>query len=108
MKVLFFAVLEKGAASDALLKDLSVKGYNGTLIQTESLKHILKGQEGAAFISLSELAENTPDMNNSMFFIIDESKVDDIKKEFRSHTADFTKAHGAMFVIPIIDFEGSF
>jgi hypothetical protein len=108
MKVLFFAVLEKGAASDSLLKALSVKGYNGTLIQTESLKHVLKSHDGAAFISLSELADNTPDMNNSMFFIIDETKVPEIKQEFRDFTADFTKAHGAMFIIPIEDFEGSF
>jgi len=108
MKVLFFAVLERGAASSALLKDLSVRGYNATLIQTESLKHVLKGQEGSAFISLSELADNTPDTNNSMFFIIDETKVPEIKKAFREYTADFTKAHGAMFIIPIADFEGSF
>lgn len=108
MKVLFFAVLERGEASDLLLKDLSIKGYNGTLIQTESLKHTLKGHEGSAFISLSELAENTPDTNNSMFFIIDEAKIPEIKNEFRDYTADFTKAHGAMFIIPIADFEGSF
>lgn len=108
MKVLFFAVLERGTASDLLLRDLSVKGYNGTLIQTESLKHILKGKDGSAFISLSELAENTPDTNISMFFIIDDSKIPEIKKEFREFTGDFEKAHGAMFVIPIADFEGSF
>ena len=108
MKVLFFAVLERGTASDLLLKDLSVKGYNGTLIKTESLKHVLKGQEGSAFISLSELAENTPDTNYSMFFIIDDSRIPEIKKEFRDFTADFGKVHGAMFVIPIADFEGSF
>jgi hypothetical protein len=108
MKVLFFAVLEKGAASDELLKDLQIKGYNGTLIRTESLKHVLQDQNGGAYVSLSELAETTADTNNSMFFIIDEKRVDDIENDFRKFTANFTKCHGCMFTIPVENFVGSF
>ena len=39
MKVLLFAVLERGRLTDALYSAIIADGYNGTMIKTQSLKH---------------------------------------------------------------------
>jgi hypothetical protein len=71
MKVLLFAVLERGRSTDALYSAIIADGYNGTLIKTQSLKHILQNEdlEKAAALSLSDIAEDThePGQNSTMF-----------------------------------------
>lgn len=112
MKVLLFAVLERGQATDQLYSAIINDGYNGTMIKTQSLKHILKGTdlEKAAAISLSEIAEETHEagQNSTMFVIVDEEKLPRLQKDIREYTEHFAKIHGAMFVVPIDSFEGSF
>jgi hypothetical protein len=112
MKVLLFAVLERGRLTDALYSAIIADGYNGTMIKTQSLKHVLQNEnfEKAAALSLSEIAENThePGQNSTMFIIVDETKLPRLQEDIRKHTDNFKKIHGAMFVVPLSSFEGSF
>lgn len=113
MKVILFAVLERGQATDALYSAIIADGYNGTIIKTRSLKHVLAGKDfgtAPAVLSLSEIAEDTHEagQNSTMFVIVEKEKLPKLQGEIRKHTEDFNKIHGAMFVLPIEDFEGSF
>jgi|LAHS01.1.fsa_nt_gb hypothetical protein len=112
MKVLLFAVLDRGPATDALYSAIIADGYNGTIIKTQSLKHILAKNdlESPAVLSLSQIAEDTHEagQNSTMFVIVDENKLPKLQKDIRQYTENFTKIHGAMFVVPIESFEGSF
>ncbi|MCH3909841.1 MAG: hypothetical protein LKF75_04595 [Bacilli bacterium] len=111
MKILLFAVLDRGEATDALYAAIINDGYNGTIIKTQSLKHILSNSsDKAAVLSLSQIAENTHEsgQNSTMFVIVDEDKLPKLQNDIRTHTDNFTKIHGAMFTVPIASFEGSF
>jgi hypothetical protein len=112
MKMMLFAVLERGRDTDALYSTLIADGYNGTLIKTQSLKHVLQNEDlsKAAALSLSEIAEDThePGQNSTMFLIVDQEKLPRLQEDIRRLSGNFKKIHGAMFVVPIQGFEGSF
>ena len=109
---MLFAVLERGRETDALYATLIADGYNGTLIKTQSLKHVLQNEDlaKAAALSLSDIAENThePGQNSTMFVIVEQEKLPRLQDDIRRLSGNFQKIHGAMFVVPIQDFEGSF
>lgn len=107
MKVMLYVVLEKGAATRSLINQIIKDGYNGTLIRTKGLKHMGEGNEGA-YLSLSQIAENTEEASTTIFFILEEEKLNHIKEDIRKYTEGFTKIHGGMFEAPISSFEGSF
>lgn len=104
---MLYVVLEKGAATRSLINQIIRDGYNGTLIRTKGLKHMSEGQEGA-YLSLSQIAENTDEANTTIFFILEEDKLKQLQDDIRKYTVGFTKIHGGMFVSPITSFEGSF
>ncbi len=110
MKKILFAVLERGQETDALYSSIIDSGYNGTLIKTQSLKHVLNNDSFKAVLSLSQIAEDTHEagQNATIFVIVDEEKLPTLRAMIREHTSNFDKIHGAMFVLPIEDFEGSF
>ena len=110
MKKILFSVLERGNATDELYSDIIDSGYNGTLIKTQSLKHVLHNDSFKAVLSLSQIAEDTHEagQNATIFVIVEEEKLEALKEMIRSHTDTFSTIHGAMFVLPIDEFEGSF
>ncbi len=107
MKVMLFLVLEKGERTRQLLNQIVKDGYNGTLIRTKGLRHLGGGDE-SAYLSLSQIAENTDDASTTVFFVVEEKNLAPLQKDIRSATDDFKALHGGMFVFPIHDFEGSF
>jgi hypothetical protein len=110
MKVLLFAVLENGDQTEKLLTVLSRDGYNGTVIPTSSLKHVLMGrhEEEPAFLSLSALADNTFEGNTTLYIVVDQEKLEKLQNDIRKYTDRFKKVKGGMFVVPVETFEGSF
>ena len=112
MKVMLFAVLDRGPITDELYNAIIMDGYNGTIIKTQSLKHLLHNEDftNPAVLSLSQIAEHThaSGQNTAMFVIVEEEKLDKLQEDIRHYTENFTKVHGAMFVIPVESFEGSF
>jgi predicted GTPase len=108
MKVMLFAVLEKGQATRQLINQIIKDGYNGTLIRTKGLKHMGTADDHTAYISLSQIAENTDEANTTLFFILEEDKVKTLREDIARYTDNFKKIHGAMFELPVTKFEGSF
>jgi uncharacterized protein YaaQ len=110
MKVILFAVLENGNASASLLQALEEKGFNGTLLPATSIKHVttLNDSNSGAFLRLSDIAEDAEKGNSTLFVLVDEEKLEALKKIIRDYTDSFSKIHGVMFVLPVEYFEGSF
>ena len=109
MKVMLYVVLDHVAETEQLLRTLSKKGYNGTVIPTTGLHHVLpKFSDGSTAISLATMVDDLPEGNITLFMIIDDDKVDALKDEIRKATHDFTYVAGGMFVLPLISWEGSF
>ena len=109
MKVMLYVVLDHVAETEQLLRDLSKKGYNGTVIPTTGLHHVLpKFSDGSGAISLAMMVDDLPEGNITLFMIMDEETVEAVKKDIREATHDFTYVKGGMFVLPLLSWEGSF
>ncbi len=111
MKVLLYSVLDKGPRTDALHRAILDRGYNATILETAGLRHIIEGLDGPhAALSLSDIAETPSEYAGSttMFIILDEGRLGELKDLIREHTANFQAIHGAMYTIPIANYEGSF
>ncbi len=109
MKVLLFVILDHNPITEDLLRKLSKEGYNGTVLPCSGMHHVLpKFHGGGAAVSLSEIDDDLPSGNFTLFIIIEEEQADGLKKEIREATENFTKAKGGMFVLPLSSVEGSF
>ncbi len=110
MKVLLFAILDHQEETEKLLHQLSKDGYNGTVIPTSGLHHVLPSfsdnQTGA--ISLSCMVDDLPSGNITLFIVIDENKVEALKEKIRKATSSFKQIKGGMFVLPLTSVEGTF
>jgi hypothetical protein len=109
MKVMLYTLLDNGAGTENLLRDLATKGFNGTVIPASSVHHAFSGAgKAAAVFSLSDYAEGANGPSIMAIFILDKSKLSELQGIIRSETEGFKKIHGAMFVVAIEDLEGSF
>ena len=76
MKVLLFAILDHQEETEKLLHQLSSEGYNGTVIPTSGLHHVLPSfndsQTGA--ISLSCMVDDLPSGNITLLIGMEEEK----------------------------------
>lgn len=110
MKYLLFVVLENNLKTVELIHELSQKGYNGTVMASSSLKHMLEGEQEDTlhFVSLSHLHPENLSQNTTVYFILDENKVEEVKQLVREKTNQFKNTKGGMFTTPLESFEGSF
>lgn len=109
MKHLIFTILENGPKCEEVLMSLSKAGYNGTVIASTSLKHTLANEgEIPMFFNLALIESNKFENNTTLYIVAEENEVDDVKKIIKSHTENFEKCKGGMFVVPLESFEGSF
>ena len=109
MKHLLFAILESGHIGEEILHNLSKEGYNGTVIPSTSLKHTLE-HEGdiPMFFNLALFESNKFENNITLYLILDEEQIEDVKNIINKHTNHFKNCHGGMFVVPLESYEGSF
>ena len=109
MKVMLYVVLDHLPKTEQLLRNLSEKGYNGTVIPTAGLRHVLpKFEDQKMAVSLANLVDDIPQGNITLFIVIDEDKVETLKDEIREATGNFNEIKGGMFVLPLTSWEGSF
>ncbi len=110
MKYLLFTTLENTKETYDLIHHLSKLGYNGTVLSSTSLKHILQDEDEdvPSFISLAHFHENKFVQNTTIYFILEEAELEEVKSEIRKATKDFTSTKGGMFSTKIDSFEGSF
>jgi len=106
MKAMLFAVLEDVHATEEMLKGLAKEGFNGTVAGASSVHRAFAG--GGASLSLSDFAEGVKEPNLTVFFIVDEERLPLLQRRIREATGAFKEIHGAMMVIPLASYEGSF
>ena len=110
MKHLLFMTLENTKETHDLIHNLSKIGYNGTVLSSTSLKHILQdeNEDVPSFFSLAHIHENKFVQNTTIYFILEDEEVEEIKAEIRKATNNFTTTKGGMFTAPLESYEGSF
>jgi len=110
MKQLLFAILQNTEAANRLFRELHARGYNGTTAATSSISRtLLEDPDFEPIIgNLRQVISSGFEKNVSLFIIIDEIHVEEVKTLIRQATAGFTKTRGGMAVIPLLSFEGSF
>ena len=110
MKHLLFVVLENKPATQDLIHELSKKGVNGTILSSTSVHNYMLDEEEdvPSFFSLAHISENKFVHNTTLYFILEDDKIEEVQKTVREITKNFTKVKGGMFKTPIESFEGSF
>ena len=110
MKYLLFVVLENTNQTSNLIKELSLRGINGTVMASTSLKHVFEDEheDTLQFVSLSHIDQHKLTQNTTIYFILDEKNIEEVKQIIREKTGNFTNTKGGMFVTPLESFEGSF
>ena len=108
MKKVLYVVLKNVPKAYETLEELKEKGFNGTIIGSNSLRHTMEFlPEEHHFLNLRQL-ENT-DVSESLLcmFVWEEDVIETIKEEVRKHTNNFKDVTGFMFSKTVEDFEGS-
>lgn len=111
MKHLLFVVLENKKETNDLIFKLSKSGFNGTVLSSTSLKHVIEDEEEEdtlSFISLAHLNEQKFVHNTTIYFILEDEKLKEVQNHIRELTENFSKVKGGMFATPIESYEGSF
>ena len=110
MKHLLFTTLENTKETHDLIHHLSLLGYNGTVLSSTSLKHILQdeNEDVPSFISLAHFHENKFVQNTTIYFILDDNELEEVENEIRNATHGFTTTKGGMFKTALESYEGSF
>ena len=92
-----------------LLHEIRKRGYNGTIINTVSLKHELEGTEEdeVHILTLHAIEKRHVTESLTCRFIIDEEDVEELKQIVRDLTKDFTLVHGGMYSRKLPDYEGT-
>ena len=110
MKYMLWTVFEDSKATQDLLRSLLQGGYNGTMMGASSVNHTYSQNQKAKqpMFSLSDYAEGVKEPNLAVTFVVDEEKLEDLKTLIHEGTEGFKKIHGAMMVLPIAYYEGSF
>lgn len=109
MKKLLYLILENSHRSLEVLDHLRLEGYNGTLMETASLRHAFdeEFQHDRHFFNLAQWEETQKNESTVTLFVEEETQMEKLKAAIRSSTSAFSKVRGAMFTIPLNDFEGT-
>lgn len=109
MKHLIIAIMDDRHVAEEVLSSLSKSGYNGSVISSTSLKHTLEnGGEIPMFVNLANFESDRLENNTTLNILVEENIIDDVLDIIREKTKSFTLCKGAMFVVPVERFEGSF
>ena len=84
------------------------KGYNATVVSSESLRHAVDYYPGEHhFFNLRHL-EKTDILESILcIFVVDESQIEELKQTIRNETNSFKDIKGFMYSRTIEDYEGS-
>ena len=110
MKKILYLILGKDAVALDVLDSIKRSGYNGTLIETASLRHALDDTfpEDKHFFSLVNYESHLKDESLLALFVVNEESREPLKQCIRDHTDNFRKIKGGMFSRSISDYEGTF
>lgn len=108
MKVELTLVLKSTERAYETLQELKEYGFNGTVMSTESLRHVADYYPGEHhFINLRQLENKTLLESVLILFVVEDNKLNELKNIIRNKTNNFTDIKGFMYSRPIDDYEGS-
>lgn len=109
MLQLTYLIIDDSDVGEKALEKLSEAGFNGTVVPSTSLKHVLKNnKEMPLFISLSHLDSNNFCEKTCVFILAEKERAKEISTIVRNITKDFTLCKGAIISLPVEYYEGSF
>ena len=110
MKQLLFVILENKPETEEVIRELSNRGFNGTILSSTSVHNFMLDEEDdvPSFFSLAHISEKKFVHNTTLYFILENDKITEVQEIIREITGNFTKVKGGMFKTPIESFEGSF
>ncbi len=99
MKHLLFVVLENKSETQEVIHELSKRGFNGTILSSTSVHNFMLDEEEdvPSFFSLAHLGENKFVHNTTLYFILEDEKLEEVQQIIREITGNFTKVKGGMF-----------
>ncbi|MCF0113625.1 MAG: hypothetical protein HUJ60_06610 [Bacilli bacterium] len=110
MKHILYLFLKNGPMALQAFSEIKEKGFNGTIIETASLRHALEDrfEDHPLFFSLSqwESMMNSGESTLSMY-IVDDEHLLALKETIRHATGHFETIKGGMFSMPIENYEGT-
>ena len=108
MKRELYLVLETTDRAYLALQQIKSEGYNATVVSTESLRHAIDYvPNDHHFFNLRHLEKESTFESILCLFVVDESKLENLKNVIRKETSDFTDIKGFMYSRTIEDYEGS-
>ena len=108
MKKELHLVLETTDRAYSTLEEIKSRGYNATVVSSESLRHAVDYYPGEHhFFNLRHL-EKTDILESILcIFVVDESQIEELKQTIRNETNSFKDIKGFMYSRTIEDYEGS-
>ena len=108
MKKVLYLVMKNAPSALSTLEELKEKGFNATVINTESLNHAIDYEpRDHHFFSLRQL-ERADFMESVLcLFVLEEDRLAIAKSIIREKTNHFQDIRGFMFALPLEDYEGS-
>lgn len=108
MKVELTLVLKTTERAFDTLEALRSAGFNATVMSSESLRHALDYYPGEHhFINLRHLEQKEMLESVLCLFLVEDNRLEDLKKVIREYTNNFKDIKGFMYSRPIDDYEGS-
>lgn len=108
MKKELYLVLKSSDKAFATLEELRTKGFNATVVSSESLRQAVEYYpEEHHFFNLRHLEQHDLTQSVLCLFVIDEENVETAKNIIRNVTNNFKDIKGFMYTRDILDYEGS-
>ena len=108
MKKALYVVLESNPKAYETLEDLKERGYNATVISSESLnKAVDYYPEEHTFFNLRSLEREEIKGSIMIIFVVEEYKLRELKDVIRWDTNNFEYIKGFMYSRTLEDYEGS-
>ncbi len=108
MKKILYLVLKNTPKAHETLEALKEKGFNGTVIGSNSLRHMMEYfPEEHTFLNLRQTESIDGSESVMCMFVWDNEVIEVIKEEIRKHTNNFKNIKGFMFTKVVEDYEGS-
>ena len=108
MKHVVYLVIKQNPNAFHILEEIRKQGYNGTVVSTESLRHMVdEFPEEHHFINLRQVEHMSLQESIYCLFVVDDDKLEPLKNVIREETQSFQNIKGFMYSKKLEDYEGS-
>lgn len=108
MKKALYLVLKGSNRAFETLDDLRERGFNATVVSSESLKRAVEEYpEEHHFFNLRHLENHELNESILVIFVVEEDKLTELKDVIRWDTNNFIDIKGFMYSVDLNDYEGT-